>query len=212
MALDFLRQPGAAAGAHPVGAGVHDPITGASAVGAASLQTPGLAAMPDGGLNGGGFPGLGLGGGMLTGSAFTLDRETGTGGFFSAWGRGARSHFMGRAADLSLNGDVCTSMFGADYAKGAGRGSVARAQPVLGRLRWRRHRRGGLFGDGPLPLDGLQGDRPRRHCRSMKGRPLSGVCGEKSLNKPDQRLRVDPRKERWNETRQDMWGWMSTSQ
>ena len=124
LALDFLRQLGGTAGAHPVGAGVHDPITGASTVGAASLQTPGLAdgagiaALPDGALNRGGFPGLGLGGDMLTGSAFTLDRETGTGGVFSVWGRGARSHFMGREGPLSLNGDVRTTMVGADYAKG----------------------------------------------------------------------------------------------
>ena len=91
LALDFFRQLGGTAGA-----GVHDPITGASAGGAASLQTPGLAdgagigALPDGALNRGGFPGLGLGGDMLTGSAFTLDRKRGTGGVFSVWGRGGR--------------------------------------------------------------------------------------------------------------------------
>ena len=112
-ARDFLSQLVAAAGA-----GVHDPRAGSPVTGAASLQTPGIAAMPEGGGNGGGFAGPGFGADMLTGSAFTLDRETGTGGVFSVWGRGARSHFMGREGELVLDGDVRTTMFGADYAKG----------------------------------------------------------------------------------------------
>ena len=73
----------------------------------------------DGWLNGRGFLEMGLGGGdVLTGSAFTLNRESGRGGVVSLWSRGARSRFSGREGALSLGGDVRTTMFGADYAKG----------------------------------------------------------------------------------------------
>ena len=122
MALDFLRQLGASAGARPVSRDVYDPMPGASA--SAALRTPGLAttgmaAGTDGDLNVAGLLDLGLGSDdILTGSAFTLDRETGRGGVFSVWGRGARSHFLGRAGKLSLNGGLHTTMLGADYAKG----------------------------------------------------------------------------------------------
>ena len=62
---------------------------------------------------------MGLGGGdLLTGSAFALNRETRHGGILSFWSRGAQSHFAGREGALSLGGDVRTTMFGADYAKG----------------------------------------------------------------------------------------------
>ena len=73
----------------------------------------------DGWLSGRGFLEMGLGGGdVLTGSAFTLNRESGRGGVVSLWSRGARSRFSGREGALSLGGDVRTTMFGADYAKG----------------------------------------------------------------------------------------------
>ena len=73
----------------------------------------------DGGFNGGGLLRMGLGGGdVLTGSAFALNRETGGGGVLSLWSRGARSRFSGREGALSLGGDVRTTMFGADYARG----------------------------------------------------------------------------------------------
>ena len=73
----------------------------------------------DGWLNGRGLLDMGLGGGdVLTGSAFALNRETGGGGVLSLWSRGARSRFSGREGALSLGGDVRTTMFGADYAKG----------------------------------------------------------------------------------------------
>ena len=62
---------------------------------------------------------MGLGGGdVLTGSDFALGRETGHGGILSFWSRGAQSRFAGREGALSLGGDVRTTMFGADYAKG----------------------------------------------------------------------------------------------
>ena len=54
---------------------------------------------------------------MLTGSAFALNRVT-HGGVLSVWSRGAQSSFSGRQGTLSLGGDVRTTMFGADYARG----------------------------------------------------------------------------------------------
>ena len=73
---------------------------------------------PAGGLHGGGFLQMGLGGGdLLTGSDFAMNRES-RGGILSFWSRGAQSHFSGREGALSLGGDVRTTMFGADYAKG----------------------------------------------------------------------------------------------
>ena len=168
MALNFLRQLGGSAGAHPAGMGSHTAMAGSPAVdaaplgtpgrggggalmmggggpmsgaagmagGGAPLRTPGLGAAGvgggapmgagpaggpaglDGGLNGGGFLQMGLGGGdLLTGSDFAMNRES-RGGILSFWSRGAQSRFSGREGALSLGGDVRTTMFGADYAKG----------------------------------------------------------------------------------------------
>ena len=79
----------------------------------------GGASGPDGRFDGGGLLRMGLGGGdVLTGSDFALGRETGHGGILSFWSRGAQSRFSGREGALSLGGDVRTTMFGADYAKG----------------------------------------------------------------------------------------------
>ena len=74
---------------------------------------------PGGGFfNRGGLLRMGLGGGdLLTGSDFALNRGT-RGGILSFWSRGARSYFAGREGTLGLNGDVRTTMFGADYARG----------------------------------------------------------------------------------------------
>ena len=128
--------PGRGGGALMMGAG--GPLAGAAGMagGGASLQTPGLGAAgfggaaplgagpaggqsgPDGGLNGGRFLQMGLGGGdLLTGSDFAMNRES-HGGILSFWSRGAQSRFSGREGDLSLGGDVRTTMFGADYARG----------------------------------------------------------------------------------------------
>ena len=46
-----------------------------------------------------------------------MNRES-RGGILSFWSRGAQSHFAGREGTLSLGGDVRTTMFGADYARG----------------------------------------------------------------------------------------------
>ena len=134
IALNFLRQLGGAAGADPLGTGVHGPLSGAPAAGTAALGMPGPAgggghlaaagpmgggSRPDGGFDGGGLLRMGLGGGdVLTGSDVALGRETGHGGLLSFWSRGAQSRFAGREGALSLGGDVRTTMVGADYATG----------------------------------------------------------------------------------------------
>ena len=118
-----LGMPGSAGGR--LTAGGAGPMAGAMAVGGAP-GAMGMSAGPlgggsrlDAGFNDGGLLRMGLGGGdVLTGSDFALARETGHGGILSFWSRGAQSHFSGREGALSLGGDVRTTMFGADYAKG----------------------------------------------------------------------------------------------
>ena len=128
MALNFLRQLGGSADMHPAGMGSHTAIAASPTAGTAPLETPGhgghgagTAGGPsglDGGLNSGGFLHMGLGGGdPLTGSGFAMNRES-RGGILSFWTRGAQSRFSGREGALSLGGDVRTTMFGADYARG----------------------------------------------------------------------------------------------
>ena len=142
FALNFVSQLGGMAGVSPLGGGgAGSPVAGVGGMG--SVGTPGFAgamtgtmgatglgssgvgavtgaaAGPAGGsFNGGGLLQMGLGGGdLLTGSDFALNRES-RGGNLSFWSRGARSSFAGREGALSLGGDVRTTMFGADYAKG----------------------------------------------------------------------------------------------
>ena len=63
--------------------------------------------------------GMGLGNDRLVqGSSFALNRATSSGGIVSLWSRSAQSSFYGQDGALALNGDVRTSMFGADYSKG----------------------------------------------------------------------------------------------
>ena len=128
--MGSLRTPGLARGgvgmpgaAGTVGAGVLMLGAGTGAMGGAGMMggAPGptsAAAGADRGLFGGGLHSMGLGGdNLLTGAAFAMNRES-HGGILSFWSRGARSHFSGREGTLSLGGDVRTTMFGADYAKG----------------------------------------------------------------------------------------------
>ena len=73
----------------------------------------------EGTFGGEGLLRLGVGGGdVLSGSGFALNRSTRHGGILSVWSRGAQSQFSGREGGLSLGGDVRSTMFGADYAKG----------------------------------------------------------------------------------------------
>ena len=122
MSASGTRGTGAASlGAAGLGGGPGIGMAGASpmrggGIGPGSMQGGGRR---DGMVNGGGLLRMGLGGGdILTGSAFALNRETKKGGILSLWSRGAQSSFHGREGVLSLNGDVRTTMFGADYAKG----------------------------------------------------------------------------------------------
>ena len=114
MALGFLRQLGGMAGAGSMGAGSMG--TAAGALGGAAPTGGGSG--PDGGFDRGRLLRMGLGGGdVLIGSDFAMNRET-RGGILSFWSRGAQSRFSGREGALSLGGDVRTTMFGADYARG----------------------------------------------------------------------------------------------
>ena len=55
---------------------------------------------------------------VLGGSSFALNRATSSGGVLSFWSRSAQSQFYGQEGALALDGDVRTTMFGADYSKG----------------------------------------------------------------------------------------------
>ena len=133
FALDFLQQLGGGAGYTPMGTGqpVHGPggaTTGAAAMGhagGAPVNGGGLTPMGASGMQpmqpGHGPDGMGMSlghGSLLTGSGFALNRVTKTGGILSFWSRSAQSSFQGREGVLALNGDVRTTMFGADYSKG----------------------------------------------------------------------------------------------
>ena len=74
---------------------------------------------PAGGAHGGGLFGSMAGGGdLFSNSEMELNRES-RGGILSVWSRSSRSYFGGLDDALSLNGDVRTTMVGADYSRGA---------------------------------------------------------------------------------------------
>ena len=108
LAREFLHRLGAA--------GMAQPAEGR--LGLAAGPQDGTARSP-GELFDGGLPSMGFGGEqLLTGSSFAVTRETRRGGLLSFWSRGAQSSFAGRAQTLGLDGDVRTTMVGADYATG----------------------------------------------------------------------------------------------
>ena len=131
FALDFLQQLGGghrqAPGGAMTAAGQNDPRVGNGG----STSSVGPHNALDGGMNpgrmqglhpaqayGGGM-GMGLGGDrLLGGSSFALNRATSSGGMLSFWSRSAQSSFYGQDGALALNGDVRSTMFGADYSKG----------------------------------------------------------------------------------------------
>ena len=129
FALDFLQQlsggygaPGAGV-ASPGGAmrsslGPQGPVASRAPMAqGGGLQRP----MPmGGGLHHDAGFGLSMGGRdqVLQGSGFALNRATSSGGVLSFWSRSAQSSFYGQDGALALNGDVRTTMFGADYSKG----------------------------------------------------------------------------------------------
>ena len=136
FALEFLQQlgGGAAYGQHhgqPDGrrnaTGGTDPRFGTGGMTSSLGPQPGIrAAMNPNGMHGrhpggadeGGMS-LGLGGEqLLGGSSFALNRATSSGGVLSFWSRSAQSQFSGQDGALALNGDVRSTMVGADYATG----------------------------------------------------------------------------------------------
>ena len=131
FALDFLQQLGGghrqAPGGAMTAAGGNDPRVGnrgsTSSVGPHNALDDGMNPGRMQGLHpahayGGGM-GMGLGGDrVLGGSSFALNRATSSGGMLSFWSRSAQSSFYGQDGALALNGDVRSTMFGADYAKG----------------------------------------------------------------------------------------------
>ena len=135
FALDFLSQFGGAAGINPMGSHMPGVGIGSPGMAAHDLHMSGAAFLPGHGASSGGdVPGSMLpGGDLLSGSEFELNRAQ-HGGVLSVWSRSARSSFGGRQGALSLNGDVRTTMLGADYARGrvvAGL-SLARSQGLGG--------------------------------------------------------------------------------
>ena len=137
FALDFLQQIGGQAGygtPMPGTAGQQTRQRGAggSGLGGTPLNTPGGGMNPAmGGLHSGGMEqmhgdqagqyGMGIGfqrDRVLSGSEFALNRATSRGGILSFWSRSAQSQFHGRDGVMALNGDVRTTMVGADYSKG----------------------------------------------------------------------------------------------
>jgi len=90
-------------------AGQHSPMGGASAMGGYG---------PAGGAHGSGlFGSMAPGGDLFSNSELELNRES-RGGILSVWSRSSRSYFSGMEDALSLDGDVRTTMVGADYARG----------------------------------------------------------------------------------------------
>ena len=135
FALDFLRQLGGGGygynqtqpGGRMTAAGGNDPQGGNSGMTSSLGPQNGLGhGMNPGGMQGlhpgqayDGGMGMGLGGDrLLGGSSFALNRATSSGGVLSFWSRSAQSSFYGQDGALALNGDVRSTMFGADYAKG----------------------------------------------------------------------------------------------
>ena len=140
---------GAAMGAAPMAMGLHagGPGVGAGtagmggAMGAAGMGGIGMGGMagamgragqqplggasamagygPADGAHGGGlFDSMAPGGDLFSDSEFELNRES-RGGILSVWSRSSRSYFSGMEDALSLDGDVRTTMIGADYSRGA---------------------------------------------------------------------------------------------
>ncbi len=90
-------------------AGQHSPMGGAAGP---------VGYGPADGVHGGGlFGSMAPGGNLFSNSEFELNRES-RGGILSFWTSSSRSHFSGIEDALSLDGDVRTTMLGADYARG----------------------------------------------------------------------------------------------
>ena len=100
------------------GMGVHGMRGTAGAIGTAGHQPMGGYGPAGGAYSGGMFGSTALGGDLFSNSELELNRES-RGGILSVWSRSSRSHFGGMEDALSLDGDVRTTMIGADYSRGA---------------------------------------------------------------------------------------------
>ena len=136
FALDFVRQLGGGAGYAPGAGGGFGPMNGAglheARLGNSTMTSSlGPQNMADQAMNAGriqgmhpaeayeGHLGMGLGSDQLmSGSSFALNRQMSSGGVLSFWSRSASSAFYGQDGALALNGDVRSTMFGADYSRG----------------------------------------------------------------------------------------------
>ena len=132
FALDLLRGVAGSAGHGPSGllgarygtgggpgslgspAGLGSPAVSSFGGFGGALSPGGLGSPASNGFGGSGFGGRDQ---LLGGSSFALNREA-RGGTLSFWSRSASSSFTGREDLLALSGDVRTTMFGADYARG----------------------------------------------------------------------------------------------
>ena len=100
------------------GAGAMGGLTGAMGTTGRHAPMGGAATTPGYGPGGSGlFGSMAPGDGLFSNSEFELNRES-RGGILSFWSSSSRSHFSGIEDALSLDGDVRTTMFGADYARG----------------------------------------------------------------------------------------------
>ena len=140
LVSQFAQPSGmAASGMAPMGSGYTAPMgmtTHTAAGGAVGLSATGMDTRnvatgmtggqppmggytPGGARHGGGPLGpMGMGGDLFSNSELELNRES-RGGILSLWSRSSRSYFTGMEDALSLNGDVRTTMVGADYSRGA---------------------------------------------------------------------------------------------
>ena len=114
-------------GSHAAGAGTFGMSTGGmsgtsgmpGAMGMTGPHAPMGGYGSAGGAHGGGlFGSMGMGGDLFSNSELELNRES-RGSMLSLWSRSSRSQFSGMEDALSLNGDVRTTMVGADYSRGA---------------------------------------------------------------------------------------------
>ena len=112
---DMLNARGGMTG---VGGGANAMLSGGAGITGGGDWGTGAAGGPRAGLLDPRLYSMGFGGDrLLTDSSFDTNHET-RGGILSFWGRGAWSRFTGRESRLRLDGDVRTTMVGADYAKG----------------------------------------------------------------------------------------------
>ncbi len=115
-----------AAGAVGAGTAGTDCAMGAAGMGGAmsmggmtgAMGMPGQHASMGGAHGGGLFGSMAPGGNLFSNSEFELNRES-RGGILPLWSSSSRSHFSGVEDALSLDGDVRTTMVGADYSRGA---------------------------------------------------------------------------------------------